>query len=169
MNTIQSAAFSRLFFLLLSLSIFSSCDGRKSGSTLNNNNGHEVVVIASAGDQYLDSSYLPLVGNLCKVDKESATEILVLGKREDIGERIYVEPIAGLTVTEKNNEKIVVIAVPVDAQGKTIGAENLMELSVEYGSVKRIIEQWYSGLNGLGSTQSIKWDNKSRAQAVLSE
>ncbi len=169
MNTLHAVPFIRTFLLILSIVLLQSCDGRKQGQKYNNTNGYEVVVIASAGDQYLDTPYLPLVGNLCYQDKENSVEILVLGKRRDVGDRFYVEAIAGITIKEKNAEKKVVIAVPSDAQGKTIDAENLMDLSVKYGSVKRIIEQWYGGLNGIGSTRSIKWDNKSQAQTVLSE
>lgn len=130
--------------------------------------GINVEVLISSGDQYYNSTYLPVLGNICSLNKDSSIEILLLGKRLKKGTKCSVKPIGLLKYIQNEEEKKVIVAVPTNPEYQTVNIVDLVDLSVQNGSIKRIIEQWYGSFSGLGKNRIVGWENKTIATDVLS-
>lgn len=140
------------------------CKDNPSGNDFNK--GIALIVDTPAGSLYEDLPYLPLLGNLSYLG-ENKTEILTLSKPVAQGEKIYIEPVAFLEYKSNGQNNYVIIAVPTNKDLISIDVVDLVDLSVKFSSVKRIIEQWYSSYNGLGKNQVVKWGNKSEALKMI--
>ncbi len=128
--------------------------------------GIQVTVELPAGSLYNDLPYLPLLGNLSYYG-EDKLELLTLSKPIPKGEKIYIEPFAVLEYKTNDQNNSIVLAVPYSAELRSVEVNDLVDLSVKYSSVKRIIEQWYSSYNGLGKNEVVKWGNKSEALSKI--
>lgn len=156
------------FIFCCSCLIFFSCT-EKSGPVgfLLEDQDKEVKIIYSSGEVYGDIDYLPLLGNIAKAYEMDPNEILIIGKKMDKGTSDYIRPIGAMKYLEDNHEKLLIVAIPTNPQLRTIDVNDLVDFSVKYGSIKRIIEQWYASYRGLGKNRIIGWDNKTVALDVL--
>jgi hypothetical protein len=136
-------------------------------TTTNVEDGIIVEVIIPSGDQYYNSSYLPVLGNICSTKNEGSPEILLIGKRLNQGVKCSVMPIGLLKYLNIDEEKKVIVAVPTNPEYQTVIIDDLVDLSVQNGSIKRIIEQWYGSYSGLGKNRILGWENKTIATDVL--
>lgn len=124
----------------------------------------QVEVVYSSGELYGERHFLPLFGNLALLRGQ---EVIILSDKLEKGTRVSIDPIGLLEYRALGENKKVVFAVPSRKEIRTLPVEDLMDLSVNYAGVKRIIEQWYSSYNGLGKNEVVKWENKSAAISLL--
>jgi len=150
------------------IAILFSCKEQNSVNTPTHNYpGIKVKVIQSSGELYNDIEYLPLLGNLAKLDDESEIEILILSKKLERGELYAIDPIGMLRYISGQEEIKLIVAIPTNPEVQSIKSSDLVDLSVEHASIKRIIEQWYSSFSGLGQNKIITWENKTVAMDAL--
>ena len=130
--------------------------------------GISVHITHAAGDQY-NNGFLPLLGNIGKVDNENGVEVLILSVRLNVNTSYNVDPVALLKYNDGKNIRQLIVAVPTNIELRTLEIDNLVDLSVKYANVKRIIEQWYNSYNGLGQNMIQGWENKTAAINVLTQ
>jgi len=157
----------KLILCCLCLIIFSCKEESGPVGFLTEDQDKEVKIMYSSGEAYGDHVYLPLLGNVSQANEDDPTEILILGKKLDTGSTEYIRPIGAMKYTEDDIEKMLIVAIPTNPQLRTIDVDDLVDFSVKYGSIKRIIEQWYASYRGLGKNRIIGWDNKTVALDVL--
>ena len=155
-------------YLLLGMLIFISCKEESVPTGfLTEDQDVQVTIDHASGEMYGELPYLPLLGNVASVSKENPGQILILGKKLDEGQDVYIRPIGIMKYAEDQDEKVLIVAIPTNPQLRTIDVDDLVDFSVKYGSIKRIIEQWYASYRGLGKNRIIGWDNKTVALDVL--
>ena len=81
--------------------------------------GIVVKIIYSVGDQY-DNKFLPLLGNIGKVNAVADIEVLVLSLKLDKNSIYNVDPIAMLKYQEGEKEKQLIVAVPTIQELQTL-------------------------------------------------
>ena len=156
--------------MILCISFIFGCSEDKTVTNANSYYPGVIIEISnSAGEQYFDHNFLPLLGNLAKVNEDSNVEILILGKRLERGQKIAVDPVALLKYIHEDKEMQLIVVIPTNPKYQSIKISNLVDLSVTYGSIKRIIEHWYSSYSGIGSNRIVTWENKSMAINVLND
>lgn len=90
-------------------------------------------------------------------------DILLIGEHARQGSLIPVEPIAALLLKDRGELDTKIIAIPADANQRTIRADNYMELLLEYPAAHQIIEDWFLHYKGKGQTELIRWEDEAYA------
>jgi inorganic pyrophosphatase len=120
-----------------------------------------VDISAGMGDVYKQGS-MALIGNLAYlVDKNAdTTEVLIISQRIEPGTIVNYNPIGVLVMENNGKKKNVIVATTPNEPYTSVEIKDLSDLSVHFGSIKRMIEQWYEGLNGIGESRVIRWESK---------
>ena len=157
----------KIRYLVIFILMWSCKPGSQDSGFTTDEEDVEVVITHTSGDEYGDLPYIPLIGNLGKTSEESKFEVLILGSKMEKGVTDFITPFAVMNYYDDNVQKQLIVATPTNPVLKTIDVDDLVDFSVSYGSIKRIIEQWYASFKGLGKNRIVGWDNKTTALDVL--
>ncbi len=130
--------------------------------------GYPVVIEFPAGELIFDH-FLPAIGNTSKLTTHDGdtVELITLSPRKSAGSVQNVIPIALFKYQTKQQVYRVIVSIPFREEDRIIQATTLAELSVLYGNVKRIIEEWYSGQAGVSNIETLGWENENQAIKLL--
>jgi len=96
-----------------------------------------------------------------------ALDVLILSQPATIGQAISITPIAIIQLIDNGEIDDKLIAIPTTDSLKTIKANTLAELELNYPAVKQIIETWFANYKGVGQMQVIGWQNEEAALAAV--
>lgn len=120
-----------------------------------------IKIAASMGENY-KSGYMSLIGNLgYLVDKnQDSTQVLVISQRIAPGTIVNYNPFGVLIVGDNDENEHIIVATTPNEIYTSVEIKDLSDLSIHFGYIKRMIEQWYIGMSGLGGGKVIKWESK---------
>lgn len=122
-------------------------------------------------------AFLPYPGNYGFVpstlmDEErggdgDALDILVVGSSQPTGSVIQAKAIGALLLKDKGELDTKIIAVPAQAEQRTLAADNFLELMLDHDPAKRIIEEWFLNYKGKGQMELIRWEDENYAMQEI--
>ncbi|MBX2875713.1 MAG: inorganic diphosphatase [Saprospiraceae bacterium] len=118
-------------------------------------------------------AFLPYPGNYgfipsTLMDEErggdgDALDILVIGSSQPTGSVVKAKAVGTLLLKDNGELDTKIIAVPADAEERTLAAENFLELMLDHDPAKRIIEEWFLNYKGKGQMELIRWEDENYA------
>ena len=81
----------------------------------------------------------------------------LVGKKMNIGDQLYVKPIAKMKYRRLDRTHEVILAIPAEEKYRTIELTGYEALITEYYSTKQIVEYWYANRYGLGGVSDLRW------------
>jgi inorganic pyrophosphatase len=119
-----------------------------------------ITITNSMGDLMIEN-YMALIGNIgYLVDNNSdSMEVMVISQRVEEGTQINYHPIGVLTLSSPSGNKKIIVATTPNQVYSSIEVEDLTDLSVQFGNIKRMVEQWYTGKDGFGNNRIVKWED----------
>lgn len=158
-----SGAFFASAGLLLFLCIHESCKPVvKSSEGVLVEGAFTIKVVKSAGDTWLNKSYLGLPGNLGMIISPTDSHILALVLSEHLpkGELYSVLPVGVMRYKELGITKQLVLSIPTDTTLQTLVSDDIQRFNIEHHGPKWIIEQYVTNQLGFGKVQILGWEPK---------
>ena len=112
-------------------------------------------------------NFLPFPGNFGFVPKtkreDKPIDIIVLSKTIETGELVNTYPIGAIKLKTGNEERFILVAVPVDEEKQTIKALNFQDFFTTYDPAKFILEQWFLNYQGYQNNKIQSWVDEKTA------
>ena len=153
--------FSLLFFLLF---FYCAC---QNNPTIAEDYSHipeafNIKVAIPAG-QIADNQFLPYIGNFTYLDQAELVGVLTLSTSQPIGTELAVRPLGTLVLKENHQEKLIIIASPLDTALQLSKTTNFQEFIAANAGEKQIIQDWFLYQKGLGKVELIGWKDEKYA------
>lgn len=94
-------------------------------------------------------------------------DVLLISEALPTGTVVRIHPIGTLLLVDDGETDTKIIAVPKDLSIRTFQATNYMDLSIQYQSVKRLVEDWFLNYKGPGRTESLGWRDEVYADKLI--
>ena len=127
----------------------------------------QAQVSHSSGTQWSSThGYLALPFNVGTMAKDEAT-CLILGNQLEKEEKVNVDIIGGIKVSQDSTEYMLVLAQPADVNLRTIKIKNLNHLATVHSAAKWQIEQFITHYQGMGSARVLGWEDEKYVKTQL--
>lgn len=132
---------------------------------IDENNAMEVGIIHSAGDSWASTdNFLPLPFNIAKGGEN---EIIVLSERIKNGVTLDVRPIGAVRISQNDTLHTYVVAIPIEADHKSLSVSDFDEFSTVFSGAKWIVEQYLLNRKNSYDVKLKSWENENFAIKYL--
>ena len=167
-----TATSKKVFLLVFSTTILlMSCQQKTEIPANFAEEGFAVKIAIPMGNYRNSSDQFPSIGNLSYLvdNNQDSTEVMILSQRLEKQSKVSIDIVAAMLYEINNEEKRLIVAIPSSEELNFTDIEDLIDLSVNYGYLKRMIEQWYQGIQGLGKFKLLKWENKNQVNKFIEQ
>ncbi len=96
-----------------------------------------------------------------------ALDILVIGSSQPTGSVVQAKAVGALLLKDNGELDTKIIAVPAEAEQRTLAADSFLELMLDHDPAKRIIEEWFLNYKGKGQMELIRWEDENYAMQEI--